>query len=508
VLPSPLRVSREATKIRSREGQEVHECVPRTLRDLRSGLCEARTPSAWSGYPLWPPYTSRRPWRTARALLVVAVPLSALAALGGAYEGSTIPLLWASTIAFFASGAQVAATRETRALDRWLIVVLAGIVAQAVVLPVALVAGVSPHAWRIQSMLSLDSIAAARSLSIDVRLTRQGLASAAAAIMLFWAARAALDRYRVRIVARTIAWTGFVAALAGLAQRATAPTLLLWTWKPIDPGAQPFGPFVNRNHFATWLLLAASLTTGYLVAHLESRRLTRPTSFLLLLRELLLDVRSLVLVAAGAVMVLALLSSHSRAALMGAIITALTGIALSRHSGGSSAALRAGLAGIVLVFVWAAWLNLDPLLARFVSATEIGRLTVWNETWPIIRDFPIAGTGVGTFAQAMLAYQRVEPDTLFNQAHSEYLQLFAEGGLLIAVPVAGAFGCWFAIARRRLRTGVHELRWIRIGAVSGLCGVAVQCLWESGLRMPANSFLLALLAAVVVRASGSEAPAS
>jgi hypothetical protein len=34
--------------------------------------------------------------------------------------------------------------------------------------------------------------------------------------------------------------------------------------------------------------------------------------------------------------------------------------------------------------------------------------------------------------------------------------------------------------------------------MAGLAGAAVQCLWDSTLRMPANAMLFALLAAIVV----------
>jgi hypothetical protein len=44
--------------------------------------------------------------------------------------------------------------------------------------------------------------------------------------------------------------------------------------------------------------------------------------------------------------------------------------------------------------------------------------------------------------------------------------------------------------------------WIRTGAASGLCGVAVQSLWETGLAIPANAAMAAVLAAMVVHAAG------
>jgi hypothetical protein len=39
---------------------------------------------------------------------------------------------------------------------------------------------------------------------------------------------------------------------------------------------------------------------------------------------------------------------------------------------------------------------------------------------------------------------------------------------------------------------------VRAGAVGGLIAVAVQSLWETGLRVPANALLFAVLAAIAM----------
>ena len=39
---------------------------------------------------------------------------------------------------------------------------------------------------------------------------------------------------------------------------------------------------------------------------------------------------------------------------------------------------------------------------------------------------------------------------------------------------------------------------MRAGAVSGLIAVAVQSIWETGLRVPANGMLFAVLAAIAL----------
>ena len=98
----------------------------------------------------------------------------------------------------------------------------------------------------------------------------------------------------------------------------------------------------------------------------------------------------------------------------------------------------------------------------------------------------------------MGVYQRSSPGVIFNQAHNHYLQVAAEGGLLVGLPVALALAAFVRAARRSLETDRSGVFWMRAGAASGLCGVAVQSMWETGLTTPANAALAAVLAAIVV----------
>jgi O-antigen ligase len=100
-------------------------------------------------------------------------------------------------------------------------------------------------------------------------------------------------------------------------------------------------------------------------------------------------------------------------------------------------------------------------------------------------------------------------DFSFNHAHNEYLQIAAEGGVILSAAVAVLIvaGCLaIASALRRDRTPTF---WMRAGAASALVAIAVQSLWETGLRMPANAVLCAISFAIAIhRPSGSPAKSS
>ena len=123
---------------------------------------------------------------------------------------------------------------------------------------------------------------------------------------------------------------------------------------------------------------------------------------------------------------------------------------------------------------------------------------IWRQTLPIIRDFPATGTGIGTYEQTMLVHQKGDRQFFFNQAHNQYLQLAAEGGLLVGVPAFVAIEAFVALVLSRTRRDRSGGFWIRVGAIAALTGVATQSIWETGLRMPANAVLFGLIAAIAV----------
>jgi O-antigen ligase len=254
---------------------------------------------------------------------------------------------------------------------------------------------------------------------------------------------------------------------------------------------------VNPNHFAAWLVMAGALTAGYLVAHRRSHRAAH-ASARLLVRDWLADGSGLILAGSLVVMLLGLAASLSRAAILGAAVALACTVWAVRRRDAGGRGLQVGTALVAVMLAAAVWANREGLERKFIAATTVSRPEIWRETVPVMADFWLTGTGAGTYARAMLRYQHTNPDVHFNQAHSEYVQLLAEGGLLVTIPVLLAAGAWIARARRQLQRAVHELFWVRAGAAAGLLALAVQGLFDTALRVPANALLAALLAAIVV----------
>jgi O-antigen ligase len=162
------------------------------------------------------------------------------------------------------------------------------------------------------------------------------------------------------------------------------------------------------------------------------------------------------------------------------------------------------LLGIVL------FVDLDGWASRFSQSftTEhvvFNRMSIWRESLSIVRDFWVAGTGAGTYSDAMTLYQEtrlwvgsMQRWAHFNTAHSHYVQLLCEGGLLLTVPALVAFLSVAVLGRRAIRADKGEMFWVRTGAFASLAGLAVQSVWEVALIMPANAVLAGALAGLLL----------
>jgi putative inorganic carbon (hco3(-)) transporter len=415
------------------------------------------------------------------------------------YRWTTVPLCGV-TVLLLAIVRPSIGRRPARLLDWSLLACLLAVGLQLIPFPAVLQQSLSPHALAIDHIVAFDppTLPEAHALSVDVESTLWALALGAVYIAVFWCARATFSSGGLRTTVRGIAWLGMGLAMLVAVQRATSPTLLYWTWQPISAGASPYGPFVNRNALATWVAMALPLVIGYAMARHESRRGRSRGA----IPGTTIDSTQLWLAGAAILIAGGLLGSMSRAGILGGGTALATFVLLSRQRIGTRRGIGWMLAGMVaLVVLASAYANVSSLALRLQETTEQGpwgRPAIWRDTWRMAADFRWTGVGAGAFQRAMLVYQRGSREFFFNHAHNEYLQLFAEGGLLVVVPALIVLGAAIVLIARSLGADRTPIFWVRVGAVCGVVAVAVQNVWDTGLRTPANGVLFAVIAAIAV----------
>ena len=188
-----------------------------------------------------------------------------LLSFGGASPWAATPFALGCVLLAIAAPREVRTLHEVRWLDTALLALVGGTILQFVSMPESWVARLSPETGSLTALLRLElhplqaGQRAAGTLSVDPRATLWGAALLIATVLLFWVCRRLFLDGGIRKMVRAIAWTGLALAFVAIVQRATAPKTIYWIWQSSVEGAEPFGPFVSRNHFATWVIMAVPL---------------------------------------------------------------------------------------------------------------------------------------------------------------------------------------------------------------------------------------------------------
>ncbi len=313
--------------------------------------------------------------------------------------------------------------------------------------------------------------------------TQLTLAQIALATLAFWLSFELFEDTESRrwlylaLAVNGLAITGF-----GLAQQLTWNGKLFWT-VPLRYGGSPFGPFVNRNNGAGYLLITlacaiSSLTVAWFPFGLGQKRHSQPGPWRSRISGWLMRVLGhltpgvLLSALTVAVIVVGILMSLSRAGAAGLVATALVLLpALNRW--------KTRLLVVVVAFVCLAYAGLIGLgqserialrletLANLSNALQ-GRIEHWREMVSLVRDFPWTGSGWGTYALVNSVYLSTGHESWFQHAENQYLEVLAEAGILgLGLFIAGLLFLAYAAARA-IRSD-QEGRQL----ASGLCGLLV-----------------------------------
>ena len=424
----------------------------------------------------------------------------ALFALAGDPLWSIVPLCLAAVVLTAMERPRVFGGSSV--LDASLVASLVAIALQLVPLPTA---------WRLflspvnVALIALEGIAKpspslppdAVPLTLNPAGTVVSLCLAVTLVLTFWCARSIFHRGQLRTTVRWIAWTGLLLAAMTMVLRALSPVLVYGIFPPVSK-TQTFGPFVSRNDFASWNVMALPLVLGYAVTRMQAHVKTDGTPIDV---EEAVDDLFLWLAASIGLMAAVLVLAASRSGLIGVSAALVLFVVLTRRqaSGRNRWVLVGALVGLVIFAL--SYGNFDRLAARLGETMDKGlgeRPDIWAMTIALAKDFPWVGVGAGAYEHAMLLYQPAPHLFYYNEAHNEYLQLAAEGGVLVCVPLLVALVAAVSTLVRRLAQEDGAVVWTRAGAVAAMAGIAVQSIWETGLRMPANGVLFAVAAAVAM----------
>jgi O-antigen ligase len=376
-----------------------------------------------------------------------------------------------------------------------------------------------PPGWLPATLfLALAAFQIVTGWSADAHETRRYLLKLGAVAAFFVVC---FNTYRTREQVGRAIWTmlatGTLVSIVGIIQRVSGNERLYGIGPRIEYGA-PFGPYVNRAHFAGLMVV---IVPAALVFLLTGTRERRRRALFRTWRDRFRDwnssaggARSLVPLGI-VVMSVAALTSGSRGGMI-ALLVALSAMGIGVLTGRRSWSNRVArvLLALGLIALTAGWIAGDVVYgAAERLAQELGRpqeslrVALWADAVQLWRAAPLLGSGLGTFGVAFPRYRTIQGPRAFSHAESDWIQLLTDTGvlgLLLALLAVGAV----AVALRR-GARATDSRWARalaLAALVGLVGTAVQAMGNFSLIVMSNLLYVALVVALAFQAQRETPP--
>ncbi len=266
------------------------------------------------------------------------------------------------------------------------------------------------------------------------------------------------------------------------------------------------GTFVNRNHLAGYLEMTLAIGIGLLLASWTSsdkirtwRQRVRSLVTLLLSAKLLLRLML-------AIMVIALVLTRSRmgntAFFSGMLLAGMLSLLMFRAQTGSvremfakretrSTVILLSSLMVIDLFIVGTWFGVEKVVARIEQSSmtnDADRVEVSQNTISLLRDYPLFGTGGGSFHAVYPRYRPQSVVSYYDHAHEDYLEIAADTGLaglgllgtMVLMSLGGALR---ALYRRR----DPLMRGMAFASVMGIIALLIHSTVDFNLQIPANA---------------------
>lgn len=293
---------------------------------------------------------------------------------------------------------------------------------------------------------------------------------------------------RIQITVLFITVFGFAFAFFAILQSVLSPTLIYGIYE--TQFAQPFGSFVNRHNFAAYMEMCIAIPLGLLFTGVISKD------------------KRLLYITGVALMGVALLLSGSRGGFV-ALVAQLIFLVLITVGNRSrkNYAVKFALAGVLIAAIVGGsfFVGGESSLTRISeSATSkdvtTNRSHIWMVTAKVIAANLPFGAGFGAYGVAYTQYDTFSGLERVEQAHNDYLQVLADGGL-VGLAIGGAFLFFlFQTGRKAVSVENFYRRGVAVGAASGIFAVLVHSIFDFVLHTTAISLMFILLLCLLVAA--------
>ena len=289
-----------------------------------------------------------------------------------------------------------------------------------------------------------------------------------------------VQSYRTRTHWRNFIWfllsLGFAVSLFAILQHFTFNGKLYWV-RELQYGGIPFGPYVNRNHFAG--LMELLIPPGLAIQVLGAER-----------RDQLPLVTLFTLLPIGA-----LFLSASRGGIISLVaeVGFLAILIVARRR--EKKVFVAAVLILTLASILVSWLGIGAALDRFASykkleTSEGRRVEMLHDSLRIFQDHRILGTGLGTLQEVFPLYETDYDGLVVNHSHNDYAEALAETGVIGGFCGLVFLVCLFWMAWKILNVQGDPRNFAyHAGALVACLGLLIHAGMDFNFHIPSNALI-------------------
>ncbi|MDA7924277.1 O-antigen ligase family protein [bacterium] len=316
----------------------------------------------------------------------------------------------------------------------------------------------------------------------------------------------------VVLLLSAVSINGFVISFFGIIHKLTDNGKMFWFHEIF--GGAPFGPFVNRNNAAGYLLMCLGCCIGLFVIVMSRTTADGPRpivgrevpvwrrwklQFLDVIRDLtatkLAVLFMLVMIAA------AIPSTLSRGGVIGLLVAVLGTVlvfGVTRQPRNFGIVLAPVFVISIVLFGWIGFS--DELVDRFdrMDTTTIessdARIQNWKDTWPAVTEMGLMGSGLGSYRNVHRLYRSGRELGIFVYAENQYFQALVEAGWFGLILFLMAWLLVYQNALFALREGASPTT-VGVGTMGifVIFSQATVSCFDFGLYIASNMLLLSVL---------------
>jgi len=288
----------------------------------------------------------------------------------------------------------------------------------------------------------------------------------------------------------TIFGMGVVISLFGMLQKTSGNTMV-YGLRLVH--GEPFGPYVNRDHAALFLIMCVMAGAGIfisgfrdLAAHQSHKRFFDLAAIQFLKAVMLCTV------------VFGVVKTGSRGGLH-SLVVAVSVVAFVSASFIKTKNFRYATRGFVVLFIAAYGILLynNRILLGFDNGALDGsvtvRLSMYRSSLMMFKDFPLFGIGLGAVEHGFPYYQEVNWG-LVRHVHSDWIELFLQAGLAGGlICLAGLVAALRKFFRVWVKCPSFTVKSLYGGGLGALIAASLHNFVEFGSQMPANALFFFVL---------------